>query len=100
MTKLTNNQKKFLRSKGHSLKPVVMLGQHGLSEGVLAELESSLETHELLKIKVRGDDREDKQKIINEIVNISGAHLVQVIGNVMVIYRAFDKDPQIILPRK
>lgn len=100
MTKLTNNQKKFLRSKGHSLKPVVMLGQHGLSEGVLAELESSLETHELLKIKVRGDDREDKQKIINEIVGISGAHLVQVIGNVMVIYRAFDKDPQIILPRK
>ncbi|MDG2395400.1 ribosome assembly RNA-binding protein YhbY [Candidatus Thioglobus sp.] len=100
MTKLTNNQKKFLRSKGHSLKPVVMLGQHGLSEGVLAELESSLETHELLKIKVRGDDREDKQKIINEIVNISGSHLVQVIGNVMVIYRAFDKDPQIILPRK
>jgi len=100
MTKLTNNQKKFLRSKGHSLKPVVMLGQHGLSEGVLAELESSLETHELLKIKVRGDDREDKQRIIDEIVNISGAHLVQVIGNVMVIYRAFDKDPQIILPRK
>ncbi|MBC8493948.1 MAG: ribosome assembly RNA-binding protein YhbY [Candidatus Thioglobus sp.] len=100
MTKLTNNQKKFLRSKGHSLKPVVMMGQHGLSEGVLAELESSLETHELLKIKVRGDDREDKQRIINEIINITGAHLVQVIGNIMVIYRAFDKDPQLILPRK
>jgi RNA-binding protein len=58
MTKLTNNQKKFLRSKGHSLKPVVMMGQHGLSEGVLAELKTSLETHELLKIKVRGDDKE------------------------------------------
>ena len=100
MTKLTNNQKKFLRSKGHSLKPVVMLGQHGLSEGVLAELESSLETHELLKIKVRGDDREHKQQVIDEIINATKAHLVQVIGNVMVIYRAFDKDPQIILPRK
>ncbi|MDC9726540.1 MAG: ribosome assembly RNA-binding protein YhbY [Candidatus Thioglobus sp.] len=100
MTKLTNNQKKFLRSKGHSLKPVVMMGQHGLSEGVLAELESSLETHELLKIKVRSDDREDKQRVINEIIEVTGAHLVQVIGNVMVIYRAFDKDPQLILPRK
>ena len=100
MTKLTNNQKKFLRSKGHSLKPVVMMGQHGLSEGVLAELESSLETHELLKIKVRGDDREDKQRIINEIIDVTNAHLVQVIGNVMVIYRAFDKEPQLILPRK
>ncbi|WPE16599.1 ribosome assembly RNA-binding protein YhbY [Candidatus Thioglobus autotrophicus] len=100
MTKLTNNQKKFLRSKGHSLKPVVMLGQHGLTEGVLAELESSLETHELLKIKVRGDDREDKQRVIDEILKTTRAHLVQVIGNVMVIYRAFEKDPQLILPRK
>ncbi|SMN14567.1 RNA binding protein [uncultured Candidatus Thioglobus sp.] len=100
MTKLTNNQKKFLRSKGHSLKPVVMMGQHGLSEGVLAELKSSLEVHELLKIKIRGDDKEHKQTIINEIVEITKSHLVQVIGNVMVIYRAFDKDPQIILPRK
>lgn len=100
MTKLTNNQKKFLRSKGHSLKPVVMLGQHGLTEGVLAELESSLETHELLKIKVRGDDREDKQRVIDEILKTTRAHLVQVIGNVMVIYRAFDKEPQLILPRK
>ena len=40
MTKLTNNQKKFLRSMGHVLKPVVMIGQHGLSDSVLAELES------------------------------------------------------------
>ncbi|MCH9645230.1 MAG: ribosome assembly RNA-binding protein YhbY [Proteobacteria bacterium] len=98
--KLTNNQKKFLRSKGHSLKPVVMMGQHGLTEGVLAELDSSLETHELLKIKVRGDDREDKQRIIDEILQKTQAHLVQVIGNVMVIYRAFDENPQLILPRK
>ena len=100
MIKLTNNQKKFLRSNGHSLKPVVMLGQHGLTEGVLAELSSSLGTHELLKIKIRGDDREDKQRIIDEILQKTQAHLVQVIGNVMVIYRAFDKEPQLILPRK
>jgi RNA-binding protein len=100
MTKLTNNQKKFLRSKGHSLKPVVMMGQHGLSEGVLAELESSLEVHELLKIKIRTNDSENKQRIIKEIINITNAHLIQVIGNVMVIYRAFDKDPQLVLPKK
>lgn len=100
MTKLTNNQKKFLRSKSHILKPVVMLGQHGLSDAVLAELESSLDTHELLKIKIRGDDREDKLRIIEEILKVTRAHLVQVIGSIMVIYRAFEKDPQIILPRK
>ncbi len=100
MTKLTNNQKKFLRSKGHSLKPVVMVGQHGLSESVLAELESTMAKHELLKIKIRGDDRDEKQKMIDKIIESSNAHLVQVIGNIMVIYRAFDEDPEIILPRK
>jgi RNA-binding protein len=100
MIKLTNNQKKFLRSKGQALKPVVMVGQHGLSESVLAELESSMNKHELLKIKIRTEDKDEKQKMIDKIIEFSQSHLVQVIGNVMVIYRAFDEDPQIILPRK
>jgi len=98
--KLTNNQKKFLRSMGHALKPVVMVGQHGLSESVLAELESTMAKHELLKIKIRAQDRDEKQQMINQIVEVSHSHLVQVIGNIMVIYRPFDEEPQIILPRK
>ncbi len=100
MNKLTNNQKKFLRARGHALKPIVMVGQHGLSEAVLAELESTMDKHELLKIKVRTEGRDDKQKIIDEILTATNAHLIQVIGSVMVIYRAFDKEPEIILPRK
>jgi RNA-binding protein len=83
MKKLTNNQKKFLRARGHTLKSIVMVGQHGLSEAVLAELESTMTKHELLKIKIRAEDREDRQKMIDEIVNITQAHLIQVIGNVM-----------------
>jgi len=77
-----------------------MVGQHGLSESVLAELESSMNKHELLKIKIRTEDKDEKQKMIDKIIEFSQSHLVQVIGNVMVIYRAFDEDPQIILPRK
>lgn len=100
MTKLSNNQKKFLRARGHVLKPVVMIGQHGLSKPVLTELESTMQKHELLKIKIHTEDKQAKQKIINEILNITKAHLIQVIGSVMVIYHAFDKDPKIILPRK
>lgn len=100
MTKLTNNQKKFLRAIGHTLKPVVMVGQHGLSESVLAELESSMHTHELLKIKIRTEHRDQKQQIIDQIVRQLNAHLVQIIGNIIVIYRGFDEDPKIILPRK
>ncbi len=100
MNKLTNNQKKILRSRGHALKPIVMVGQHGLSESVLAELESTMTKHELLKIKIRADDKHDRQTMIDEIVSITQAHLIQVIGNIMVIYRAFNEEPQIILPRK
>ena len=85
---------------GHTLKPVVMIGQYGLTESVLAELESTMEKHELLKIKIRVQDRDEKQQMIDQIVKVSHSRLVQVIGNIMVIYRPFDEEPQIILPRK
>jgi RNA-binding protein len=98
--KLSNNQKKYLRSLAHDLKPMVMVGQHGLSEAVLAELQSAMSIHELLKIKVRAENREEKQQIIEKIVAFSEAAIVQVIGGVLVIYRPFDEDPLISLPRK
>ena len=100
MKNLTNNQKKFLRSLGHNLNPVVMIGQNGLTEPVLAEIESTMQKHELLKIKIRAQDRDEKQKIIDQILGFSHAHLVQVIGNVLIIYRAFDEDPKILLPKR
>jgi RNA-binding protein len=97
--KLTNNQKKYLRSMAHDLKPFVMIGQHGLSESVLAEMESTMLKHELIKIKLRISDREEKLKTINKIIEISKAELIQVIGGVIVIYRPFEDNPDIILPR-
>ena len=99
MMKLTNNQKKHLRKLSHNLRPIVMVGQQGLSDAVLDELESTMTKHELLKIKVRVSDREEKQKIVDKILNFSKAALVQVIGGVLVIYRPFDENPSIILPR-
>ena len=97
--KLTNNQKKHLRKLAHNLRPIVMVGQQGLSDAVLDELESTMIKHELLKIKIRVNNREEKQKIVDEILNFSKAALVQVIGGVLIIYRPFDENPSIILPR-
>ena len=97
--KLTNNQKKHLRSLAHDLRPIVMVGQHGLSDAVLAELESTMTKHELLKIKVRASNRDEKQEMVDKILSFSKAVLVQVIGGVLVIYRPFDENPSIILPR-
>ena len=98
--KLTNNQKKYLRSMAHDLKPFVMIGQHGLSDSVVNELESTLLKHELPKIKLRVSDRKEKQQIVDKIILLSKAVLVQVIGGVLVIYRPFEDNPNIILPRK
>ena len=97
--KLTNNQKKYLRSLAHDLKPFVMIGQNGLSESVLAEIDSTMLKHELIKIKLRVDNRKEKQQVIEKIIEFSHAELVQIIGGVLVIYRPFDDNPDIILPR-
>jgi len=76
-----------------------MIGQHGLSESVIAEIDSTMLKHELIKIKLRVEDRDEKQKIIEKILEFSHAEIVQVIGGVLVIYRPFEDNPDIILPR-
>ena len=76
-----------------------MIGQQGLSESVIAEINSTLLKHELIKIKLRVENRNDKQEIVEKIIEFSNAKLVQVIGGVLVIYRPFEDNPDIILPR-
>jgi RNA-binding protein len=76
-----------------------MIGQHGLSDSVLAEMDSTMLKHELIKIKLRISNREEKLKTINKIIEISKAELIQVIGGVIVIYKPFEDNPDIILPR-
>jgi RNA-binding protein len=100
MKRLTNNQKKYLRTLAHNLSPVVIIGQQGLSEAVLSELDSTMKKHELLKIKIRVDDRNKKKEMVDRIIKLSEALLVQIIGSVLVIYRPFEENPMIILPRK
>jgi RNA-binding protein len=96
---ITAAQKRFLRSKAHHLKPVVMLGQHGLSENVMLEVNLALDTHELIKVKLSAGDREEKQRILNEILSNSKAELIQSIGHVAILFRRNHKKPKIKLPR-
>ncbi|BES83506.1 RNA-binding protein [Pectobacterium araliae] len=95
---LSNKQKQHLKGLAHPLKPVVMLGNNGLTEGVLAEIEQALSHHELIKIKVATEDRETKALIVEAIVRETGAANVQVIGHALVIYRPA-KERKIVLPR-
>ncbi len=76
-----------LRGRGHTLKPVVSIGNAGLSKAVLREIELSLEHHELMKIKVGGAERDERKRIIDRICDRFDAELVQAIGHIALIYR-------------
>jgi RNA-binding protein len=84
---LSEHQKKYLRGLGHQLKPLIMVGDAGLSESLLAEFESTLDHHELIKVRVRVGDRDARDEIIGKLCADSGAQLIQRIGNVALLYR-------------
>ncbi|MDB4409343.1 ribosome assembly RNA-binding protein YhbY [Gammaproteobacteria bacterium] len=84
---LTEKMKHELRGRGHTLRPVVSIGNAGLSKAVLREIELSLEHHELMKIKVGGAERDERKQIITRICERFDAELVQAIGHIALIYR-------------
>ena len=79
--------KRKLKQKAHSLKPVVMTGSNGLTQNVLNEIERALFDHELIKIKINELDREERQLITQKICEYTQAELIQSIGKTITIYR-------------
>ena len=84
---LTQEQKKQFKSIGHHLKPVLIVAENGLSEGVVAELERALNDHELIKVQFRITEREDRRALIDELCQQARCELVQVIGKMALVYR-------------
>ena len=95
---LSNKQKQHLKSLAHSLKPVVLLGANGLTEGVMAEIELALEHHELIKVKVPGEERELREQIYATILAHTQATKVQVVGKIITLYKPSNAQ-KIQLPR-
>ena len=83
---MNSANKKKLRAEAHTLKPVVMIGQSGLTAAVLAEIEQALDSHELIKVKIRAE-RDERKLISEKICTDTGAELIQNIGQIAVIYR-------------
>jgi RNA-binding protein len=79
--------KQALKAKAHHLKPVVLLGAKGLTSAVIEETNVALTAHELIKIKINGAEKEDRQLIATELCSQLNADLVQLIGNTAIIYR-------------
>jgi RNA-binding protein len=95
---LSNKQKQYLKSEAHHLKPIVMIGANGFTEGVLAEIDNALNFHELIKIKVSVEDRETKRLICDAIVRETKALPVQLVGSNFTIFRS-SEDKKISLPK-
>lgn len=84
---ITDKQKKFLRARAHHLKPVVIAGNAGITEGVLRELDIALAHHELIKVRINAGDRSELKEMANSLCQSSNASLVQIIGHIVVLYR-------------
>lgn len=97
---LSESQKKFLRGLGHQLKPVVVIGDGGLSESLLKEFESTIDHHELIKVRIRAGDRKSRDETIRSLCDQSKSALVTRIGNVALIYRRNEDNSRIRLPSR
>ncbi len=95
---LTGKQRSFLRGEANNLDPYVHIGKEGLNEAVYEKIDEVLDDHELVKIRVLDNSLEDINEVANEVCNQLGAELVQVIGNVFIIFRRNMEEPVYNLP--
>lgn len=99
---LNSKQIAYLRGLAHNLNPVVMIGNNGLTDAVLKEIDVSLTAHELIKVQVAGDDRALRKSLLEEIASKASAVAVHHIGKQLVFYRASDTvkaSAKIVIPK-
>jgi len=95
---LTDAQKKHLRRLGHDRKPIILAGKGGVGAALVAELDRALTDHELVKIRARAGDRDERDSILASLAQATRAELVQRIGHVALFYRPNPEKPGIMLP--
>jgi len=92
---LNKEQKLRLKKLVHHLKPVVLLGQNGLTEAVLNEIDIALTAHELIKIRLGGEDKEERLEMQETICERTGAEFIHAIGHVAAFYRRNQDKPKL-----
>lgn len=97
-TELTGKERRFLRSLGHDLDPVVQLGKLGLTDGVVAATDVALTTHELIKLKLGTECPEPIEDVAEALAPQVRAELVQVLGRTILLFRPNPKNPKVPMP--
>ena len=96
---LSTSQIRYLRSLAHDLSPVVLLGNKGATEAVVKELNQALDIHELVKVKLSGGDKGERQAQIDTLTGGTQAEKIHQIGHVVVVFRRNADESKIALPR-
>jgi RNA-binding protein len=96
---LSPTQRRYLRAMAHDLNPVIMLGNKGATDAVSKELALALAHHELVKVKLSGGDKDERQQQLDTLTSATGAEAVQTIGHTAVVFLRNNDDPKIALPR-
>jgi RNA-binding protein len=97
-TMLTGKQRHHLRGLGHKLDPLVQVGKGGIDEGLIKAVDQALTDHELVKLRVGDSAEVDRHEAAEEIAAQTQSEVAQVIGNVVLLFRASPEDPKITLP--
>jgi RNA-binding protein len=96
---LTGKQLRHLRALGHSLDPVVQLGKQGLTDNVVAAVDSALEQHELVKVRVGTECPDERHDVATALAPRTKSETAQVLGRTVLLYRRHPKEPKIQLPK-
>jgi RNA-binding protein len=96
---LTGKQRRYLRSLGHSLEPLVQLGKHGLTPGVVEAIDEALARHELVKVRLGTECPDDRDDVADKLGPALSAHVAQTIGRTILVYRRHPQKPVIHLPK-
>lgn len=95
---LTSKQRKYLRGLAHDLKPVVQIGQRGLTESVARQIDGALEDHELVKVRLAAESPIDRDEAAAQLSERVGCDVAGAIGHVLILFRAHPETPRIRLP--
>ncbi|MGP4067661.1 ribosome assembly RNA-binding protein YhbY [Halobacillus sp. B29] len=95
---LTSRQKKHLRAESHHVQPIFQVGKSGVNENMTTQMEEALEKRELIKVSILQNCFEDNKEVADQIAKSTGAHIVQVIGNTIILYKESKENKQIELP--
>jgi RNA-binding protein len=99
MAVLTTKQRAYLRGLAHPLAPIVRVGKAGVTDSVIAETRKSLDSHELIKVRIDVDGGAERRDVAAQLATATDSQIAGTIGKVAILYRERDEEPEIRLPK-